>query len=84
MVLFKEELFEFDLPVFFNKFIPVKDFATLKILKNKTEKVAEYQIEITNFIGEDFKLTDLELGPASSKPTPVIVRSFKFKCMLQR
>jgi hypothetical protein len=35
--------------------MPVKEFATLRIMKNKTEKVAEYQIEITNFIGEDLK-----------------------------
>ena len=81
---FKDEAFEFDLPVFFDKFIPVKDFVTLRILKNKTDKVAEYQIEITNFIGEDLKLSDLELGPATAKPAPIIVRSFKFKCMLQR
>ena len=64
--------------------MPVKEFATLKIIKNKTEKVAEYQIEITNFIGEDLKLSDLNVAPTNNKPAYIIVRAFKFKCLLQR
>lgn len=76
------ETFTFDVPVFFEKYKPVKEFATLRFMKNKSEKVADFQIEITNFIGEEFQISDLELGLPSGKPAPIIVRAFKFKCML--
>ena len=64
--------------------MPVKEFATLRIIKNKTEKVAEYQIEITNFIGEDLKQSDLTVASTNYKPAHIVVRGFKFKCLLQR
>ena len=63
--------------------IPVKVNATLRIIKNKTEKVAEYQIEITKFISENLIDSELEIASTSGKPAPLIVRDFKFKCCLQ-
>ena len=63
--------------------MPVKQNGLLRIFKNQTEKVAEYQIEITKFQSENYVETDLEISAPSGKPTnAVIVRAFKFKCCL--
>jgi len=83
VVKFEASPFKFDLEVSFDKYIPVKINATLRVMKIKTEKVSEYQIEITKFIGENMTAAELEISAQSGKPAPMIVRAFKFKCCLQ-
>ena len=83
VVDFSPNPFKFDLEVKFEKYIPVKVNSILRIFKNKTEKVAEFQIELTKFISENLMESELEINTASGKPGPLIVRAFKFKCCLQ-
>jgi len=34
--------------------MPKKENVTLSVFRNKTEKISEYEIEITKFISEEF------------------------------
>lgn len=80
---FKTDQFKFEIFIYFDKIIPIKENATLRVYKNKTEKVSEYQIEVTKFIGEESIVSELDIIPSTIKPASLIVRAFKFKCNLQ-
>lgn len=65
--------------------MPKKENVTLYVYRNKTEKIQEYEIEITKFISEDFVEQEeefqIKVGP-QEKNVQLIVKSFKIKAKL--